>query len=918
MLPPMADQDFADQINGAHARKYAWRLLTAEEALELAGATDPTRPAKSVASLLPTEPGAGSPAAGPARDGAAAGKRGSELPQSGGDDPSGSETAQAASEGEGSDEQDAASDGETPIVLGAEAHAVCSQLADAIDRTWELPIVSRLGKQRQLRETARLCEYASGLGLQLLVMQHYPLQGIRLARLAVRYFHALTIAAREAACACCLWLGFAHPQVGELLVEVSQAGLTRLSGALWMSIHRLELEHQLSEKSYTDLVTRLAKLVDDGPTWAVRVLALDWLELLPAPSVVPCLRRALRLPNLPVRWRALAILLSVPGLLTVEDVMFLLTDAMDHVPPEGRDDRAESAIDAYSDCLDQAISTLRPEGGASLLLRILQGQCARGREGRPGLNSPWALRVLAGAYPTHALSHVELWLGSSFARERGIAVEAAGRLPEASCQPLLLRGAADGSPLVRELARDLWLERFGSPCPDPPLHGVPLHLLTAPPSEALASRLLILRGQSLDARLAMVEVLFSEAPDREALALLTVALGDDRLLNDLGDGRKRRRLPPDRAGFLRRILRSFGDPGLTAICELVRRYPGRRFERYLDEVRALLQKGLIRKRCYPELRDLAGWLLTRGESSQTIAALEVLRIVGPPEELLPRLLELVLRDDDCWFAAKEVLVTQRGDSLDELLMPLVLAALGSADYVRCQRLCQLGWGRNRPEFVTLASEVLRTWNPQQPDSPQKPWLIDVAAERWVGECARQLAARGLLPPGWLEQALQQPESPFFWMATRITSPNDQAERVHALLKVALTSEARQGRSAVDAALALGKAGELSIADDELCDLLMRAPLTSRVRLLSQLLYFGRAADGLRGPLVQLFTSADPQEQQAVGRLVYLVKDAEGGEALLLEVLPSVHDPQTRRSCLLALGQHPDEAQYWKDDPPEQL
>ena len=187
--------------------------------------------------------------------------------------------------------------------------------------------------------------------------------------------------------------------------------------------------------------------------------------------------------------------------------------------------------------------------------------------------------------------------------------------------------ANDASPRVAERAREIFADTGLGMCPSDPTAGVATRLLDGRPSDRFVSRLLVLRGRARDARLAMMRVLLREAPDREALVLLTFALGDDELWHCGG----RERLPWDAAGWCKRLVSRFGTPAIAALAVLAERYPNEAHGGWLQALTELVSRGAIPKRDAGPIRDVALARL-RGGWSGHVASLRVLAALDPTAE----------------------------------------------------------------------------------------------------------------------------------------------------------------------------------------------------------------------------------------------------------------------------------------------
>ncbi len=465
--------------------------------------------------------------------------------------------------------------------LSEEAFQICETIAFGVDRAWTLP------PAQQAEAAATLLLRAEALGMGYCAMVDHPLQSVRLLRLAARCAGALPEEAREAARNVVLWFDFAHPEIVDLLVETAEAEDIGLGDALGFAFH-IRREKDLFRSG--EASARLAKLLDESPSFVTRRLAGDWLRLAAKRDAIPALRRALHVPCFLVRYRAFDILEQrFPDAIEASDLLFLVEEAVVHPPPEElRGEELARAVIYFPDLLKRALVRAWPAGAVEPLLRIVEGRCALGQCRFEGFDSGWALGVLAAACPEVAapliderMSHVE-W------DRRMLAAIGAGHLPDELAWPRLMTLAADGMPSIAERARERWLDRRGTLCPLDPLAGVEASLFTEAPDEKVLSRLAVLRRAPLEARAAMVEVLLGEAPDPAALALLLFAGVD----SSLWEGRPRPHLPASRREYVATLVTRFGARAVGGVLGLARRYPEGRWG-WLHALRELARQGSL-------------------------------------------------------------------------------------------------------------------------------------------------------------------------------------------------------------------------------------------------------------------------------------------------------------------------------------
>ncbi len=776
--------------------------------------------------------------------------------------------------------------------------AACEALADGVDRAWAQPDAAQ-----SAGATGRLLRRAAAMGLDLGALGARPLQSVRLARLAVRHHSRLPRAARTAFTEALLWLDLGHHESADLLVEVAQTGNARVAGTLQFVLHA----GWDPGRARASLVTRLAALLDDpAATWTAKLIALDWLSMVPAREAAEALRSIMFEPHLGARWRALDALLRLdPTPLTGEEVSDLLFDLLDHPLPDGLSEETWRAAEGYAEVLGDAVESLRPEGGADAL-RELAGR-GESMGWRRGADEGWALRVLASAYPEAALDLVDAWLTAPRAHRRREGVEAAARLPPEAARERLLRAAADGAPEVAVRARDLWMSREGTSCLVDTLAGVPVELLDAPASDRMRDRMLVLRHGALDARAAMAEVLLKEAPDREALALLVFLLADD----GLWQRPLRPALPTNRGGWARALVEGFGPAGLEALCLLAGPRAGA--ESWLGAVVEAAREGGVPASLHPALATAAARLLV---DAPAVArdAVAVLHLTGAPPEALEPLWRLAVELSTAaqWEASRALVTWPPDPALDDRLGDAMEAALERRDLKRFAALATVGVQRKVPRSVAAAQRALALAD--QCEDPE-----DLHA---IGTCSYWLFSAGALPPEWVLEGLAMPATRRFSLAAQRAVHAWHADKTSALavaaraaLERALASTEREGAAAADAAGALLHMDALPLRSRRLADAVRRAPPRDRVALLPTLAYHRAPLGALWPAVADLFASSDPVVVDGLCDLLetarWSPREAWPSRARLREVLPKVTDPvlQATMQDVLAGG---GEAAYWLD------
>lgn len=805
----------------------------------------------------------------------------------------------------------------------------CGQLAAAIDRVWQA-----VGEE-QARLTPPLFESARTLGPALVALRRHPLQSLRLVRLVLRHWHALSAEAHEGMGAALIWLHLDQPELADLLVEVARAGLRPLSQALIFPLCMRDESFTARRLRRTDLAERLLELLrSEGEPGSPSAsaspqlppqlsgtscrIALDWLGLVATRAAIPTLRTVLRRPHFGVRERALDLLMSCyrPPAIEAEDVLFLLSDLFLHPPPADAYDPWEEPS-RFAVNLERALTVVRPDGGAELLERLARGEGPRALK-YAATDSRWALRALAAAYPERALPLVDEELRSCSAWRRTEAVAAAARLPEELAQTRLLTAAGDGAPQVAEAGREHWLARFGTSCPAPPLFGFPVELLPTPPDEATTARLLgrlaALRGPSIEARQAMLEVLLKEAPDREALALITFALADDGLLRI----RHRARLPRDVSQLCGRLYRGFGQPALLALCWLAERYPGSGATSWLYELGFLASRGRLRKRDLGPVRALAGRRIGSVQTAERQQALAVLARIGGSPELLDAVYAVLLDAGPEARDAAEVIAGWPADpALDARLAADARRAWSRRDVQRLCGLCEVGFLRRIPAFGELAQQGAAAWLDGTSDA-EGSW------RRLAVLCARHLDELSRLPATFVRDGLVDPASPAFELAAdlllRELDAVDPAaldgaglgEAVRKALWSALASPARRGESACAAALVLLKLGELGTEDARVQELAAGAAEQSGAFVLLMKVLRHEPLDLVLPLLEEVLRRGKARERE--GLILYVtahfrILPPEAARSFV----PRVQDPQLR-AALAAIGEpRHGRTGYWEDE-----
>ena len=808
--------------------------------------------------------------------------------------------------------------------------APAEEISALTDKAWSL---SRSADSDAAELTERLIAQATESPFLMTALSvAHPLQTVRLLRLALRYYQTLGESAHSQMLALCLPAHLTHPETTELLIEVAQAGDQDFGHWLGFPLsadsHDNDQPEPMTFLEYSHLTPRLCEIIDnEQSSWESRELATEWLLLSCTIAALPSLRRALRVPHLGVRWRALAVLLHSfsPCELSVADLQFLIADLFEHPPPMMRGTLAltRKGLTDYPDCLTQAIARLRPPDTVDSLLRIIRAEDTPRALYRGSCGDRWALSALAAAYPERALEHIDSYLQRSSSHSRYYAIDAVVQLPEALARPRLFRAAMDGAPLVAESARRAWEQLYGVPfdtgsglSADPIAFvrmelGPLADLIQGAPSELLPSRLAILRSDSEQARQAMLEVLLREAPNQEALALIVFAMADDMLLFR----RHRKRLPTDHQKLCFLIYRRFGEQGLRALCLLADCHPAPDGAGGLQPLFALAHSSKLKKRDAGPLRELAVRRLLTGNSDAGRTALMILARIGAPDSLRPRLIELLLSDDRNaldLFAASILALRPHDRVLKAELHERIEAAYQSQDWPLLRRLCY-ALPKRAAWSLRLASSLLDRWSSMGSASPKNGNTPEMAWQGGIEHCVDLLNQRGKLPPGWLDASLAAPSQRAFLVATQLVRTEaDLTPARRAALRSALTATDHGGAAALEAAVTLLRLGQETVKDDpRLLKLLRGVQGEWRARLLGMMLYRQPFTDALRPFLGQCLCTDDTQEAESIAHDLRALVE-QGHQDVLTEFLPKIRIESLAEEVSAQLEQDCEPSSYWQD------
>jgi hypothetical protein len=184
---------------------------------------------------------------------------------------------------------------------------------------------------------------------------------------------------------------------------------------------------------------------------------------------------------------------------------------------------------------------------------------------------------------------------------------------------------------------------------------------------------------------------------------------------------------------------------------------------------------------------------------------------------------------------------------------------------------------------------------------------DEDAVEAASECARGLREMQALDDAWALAILARPEAPAFTAAARSWRKSSAARPA---LEAALSSPARGGASAVDAAIALlGADPPLAPRDKRLASVLGAATPVKRAELVQAMCVHGASLSVLAPHLEELLVSSDASVTQSLLGVPAWLKSSRA-HTLLRAVLPRVIDEELRGEIEEELGAQP--APYWVD------
>jgi hypothetical protein len=214
-------------------------------------------------------------------------------------------------------------------------------------------------------------------------------------------------------------------------------------------------------------------------------------------------------------------------------------------------------------------------------------------------------------------------------------------------------------------------------------------------------------------------------------------------------------------------------------------------------------------------------------------------------------------------------------------------ALADRDWERLQNASSMALGRGAPAACVIAQRVLEV-------AEHDEEAVDAAVE-----CARGLHSLGQLADSWALAALARPESTLFTVAARAWRKSSSAR---VALEAALSSSARAGSSAVEAAIALLNADPpLGPSDHRLRTILADVSPLNRAELIVAMCVRGAPLSLVARHLESLFASSDPRVTSKMMGIAAWLKSSRG-RSLLRRVLPRVVDSDLRADVEEELGE----------------
>ncbi|HEX3345156.1 MAG TPA: hypothetical protein VHS09_11320 [Polyangiaceae bacterium] len=758
----------------------------------------------------------------------------------------------------------------------ARSRAACKPLALATAEAW----ADTDDEQRYLA-VKKLLARSHRLGVEIVGLQEWPVESVRLLRLLLQYGPRMTRRQRERVASVACLVPLDHPETAELLVEIARAGDAEMADALFADD---EWTPEVGDEEA--LVARLADVVDDGPSHASRAVAIELIaRFATRDPAVAALRRALHLPSFSVRARALqALATAEPPMLAPDDLVQILRDLVTHAPPDpfGGEEREEDER-ILADAVLTALAHVQPDAAGEALLDWIDAE-----HDALWLDAGWATEALAVGFPDTGAVMADHWLRCAHAHDRMKALAALERLTNELAEPRLRLAASDPAASVREVARRQWLERYGQALTVPVEELVGGRLLVGPPSDRFLAGLAVMQGRVADARRAMARALLAEAPGREALVLLLQLVGDDAESSEpLSPGRE--------AGWAVTLVERFGALGVEGLCALAARFTEPESFAWTRRLGDLVEKGVVAREHAAPLRELAARHVLSEDAGVIDDSLRLLTLVGAPPELLDRVMAVALDDELGSWEARKLIVAWPDRSSDTRLTSDMALALAERNWTRVENAAWMALGRGAAAARVIAQRVLEVAE------------TDEEAVNAAGTCVRGLRELGALDDAWARDALTRPQSPLFAAVARAWR-GSPAVRVE--LEAALASTARGGASAAEAAVALlASEPPWNPRDRRLGAVLKGAPPPERAEVVCLMCVRGAPFAAVAAHLEGLFTSADPCVTQQMQGLLSWLKSPKL-DPMLRQLLARVVDPELRSEIEEKLGQTP--ASYWAE------
>jgi hypothetical protein len=773
---------------------------------------------------------------------------------------------------------------------------VCEKLARQVEFIWRM--TSRV---RQAAAThLLLSRYAPALA-GFSGMEKHPRASVRLWRLGVRHARKLGVEGRRILCRMPILVH--EPEVVDLLVELVGSEDRELLEAIGETD-----AIELVGRRFPALGARLGEVFEHGGTWAARESAMRWMLRAGRSAAAESLRRALRRPLLRLRRMALEQLSAMePSPLTVEDVDFLLRDALVHPLPSMASAEVRRDGEAYAEALLEAVRRTPPPEGWRAVEALAKRRIDGVHDLLPaGLGRDWALVALAAGWPQKALQDVDRALaGNRWPKRAGL--EALRYLPDELARPRLREAATLPHPRESDHAKTIWQERYGEACVVGPLEGVPVELLDGPPSEALIAQIAALRATtSGQAVKELAAAALAAAPAREALVLL--AYGLRSFTRAYAQGRLTM-LPPRTDHWARTILGAFGAAGFDALLTLAAREApaGHPSDGWLAGLSICATSGTLSPEQQLRLRTLAADLVLGPETgdaqvpSDAVLERAGASVVDPPsadfdEADLDEEEEDAPSEPTAWLVLEGL---RQSPEIERWMLDKADEALAAQRWAAVGEILNSGLHPRSKGLHPVARRLL--------DAAER----DPAALQGLVRCQHMLRKSGFLDLRWLIRTLARPSSPLFRVAAEVVNVRDP-HLCFAALEAALDAPDRGGEPAAWAAHALLTLGRLPPDDPRLDGILSRAPAPLRLKLIAMLLDEGAELPLLAPHLrAAMLTKSAPEGREAL-LLLTNGRSLRGAWELLESVLASGPIEEVRRAILRHMGEPSEEEVYWRE------